>query len=376
MKLTRIKGDTIKHITLVSFILLSVFSIAVISSCEKTDIFPNEEEEVIEVDDDKKIFEIHTDRQRAFFNDKVDNVNEYAEGLKEYSRPVQHLYKWVGGKSPYTIYLSENSNYSNPLIFNTNEKQLVLTNLKLNTNYYLKITSSNDFVKEDSFVTENTIIRNMYVSGVTNVRDLGGYVVGDKISKQGLIYRTGRLNENGTDTVTDKITEKGKNTMLNEMKVKTEIDLRLVSNNEVGCLVEGTGVLGNTVSYYQCPMDYNISMDAEINVKAVGKVFEILGNSSNYPAFFHCSIGTDRTGYIAWLINACLGVEEEYLYRDYLFSNFGDIGGKRTKDNIKSGYVKTIKNTAGASLKEKAINYLLNKGVKQNQIDTIHSMMF
>lgn len=375
MEKTRIDSKTTKHTTLVFLVLLSVISIASISSCNKMNLFPEDDNETREIDDSKKILEIHTDRQSAYLKDETENINKYAEGTQEYSRPVQHLYKWNGGKSPYTVYLSEKKNYSNPLIFNTNENQLVLTNLKIHSNYYVKVTSANDVVKEDEFTTENTIIRNMYVSGVTNVRDLGGYTIGDNYTKQGLIFRTGRLNENHTDQVTDKISEKGKNTMLNEMKVKTEIDLRLTSNNEVGSLTEGTGVLGSGVSYYQCPMDFNISVDEEINVNAVKKVFEILGNSSNYPLFFHCSIGTDRTGYIAWLINACLGVNEDDLYHDYLFSNFGNIGGKRTKDNIKNSYVKSINNTAGASLKEKAINYLLNKGVKQNQIDTLYSVM-
>lgn len=374
MRKTRNIKEIMKRRAIVSFAMLSVISLVALSSCKKTDNFTNDDV-INEIDGSKKILEIHTDRQSAYLRDRVECAIEYAKGDNEYSRPAQHLYKWAGGKSPYTVHLSEKSNYSNALIFNTNESQLILTNLKLNTNYYLKVTSSNEIIKEDAFTTENTIIRNMYVSGVTNVRDLGGYVIGDKISKQGLIYRTGRLNENNTEVVTDKITEKGKNTMLNEMKIKSEIDLRLVSNNEVGCLTEGTGVLGDTVSYYQCPMDYNISMEEENNVKSVKKVFEILGNSSNYPTFFHCSIGTDRTGYIAWLINACLGLEEEYLYRDYLFSNFGNIGGSRTIDNIKNGYVKTIKNTAGATLKEKTINYLINKGVKQSQIDTLYSIM-
>ena len=89
----------------------------------------------------------------------------------------------------------------------------------------------------------------------------------------------------------------------------------------------------------------------------------------------HCSIGTDRTGYIAWLINGCLGLDEEALYRDYLFSNFGNIGSKRTISNIENKYVKTIKNTKGATMREKTINYLLDKGVKQSQIDTLYSMM-
>ena len=39
----------------------------------------------------------------------------------------------------------------------------------------------------------------------------------------------------------------------------------------------------------------------------------------------HCSIGTDRTGVICFLINALLGVSEEDLYKDYLFSMFGMI---------------------------------------------------
>ena len=363
-----------KRINTILFNLISIFSITLISGCKEKINFDNDNA-VVQIDDSKQTLLIHTDRQSAYLNDKVEKINDYAVGEKEYSRPLQHKYTWAGGSSPYTVYLSEKSNYAKALTFETNESEILLTNLKVKTTYYLKVTSSTEIIKEDSFITEDTIIRNMYVSGVTNVRDLGGYKIGDVNTKQGLIFRTGRLNENGTDLVTDKITAKGKQTMLDEMKVKSEIDLRMVSNNEVGCLTEGIGVLGNTVHYYQCPMDYNLSFDEEINVVALRKVFEILGNSSNYPTFFHCSIGTDRTGYIAWLINGCLGLDEENLYRDYLFSNFGNIGGKRTISSISNKYVKTIKNTRGETLKEKTINYLLDKGVKQSQIDTLYSMM-
>ena len=362
------------NLKLVVFNLTTIFSFVLISSCNKTKEFDNDDV-VVPIEETKQVLQIHTDRQSAYLRDKVDKVNDYAVGEKEYSRPSQHKYTWKGGRSPYTVYLSEKSNYSNALIYESSENEIILTNLKVKSNYYLKVISNNEVIKEDAFTTEDTIIRNMYVSGVTNVRDLGGYYIGDKVSKQGLIYRTGRLNECGTESITDKITEKGKLTMLNEMKVKTEIDLRLVENNEVGKLTEGTGVLGGGVSYYQCPMNYEVSFDEEINVKALRKVFEILGNSANYPLFFHCSIGTDRTGYIAWLINGCLGLDEDTLYRDYLFSNFGDIGGKRTNDDIKNKYVRDIKNTSGGTLKEKTVNYLLNKGVKQGQIDTLYSIM-
>ena len=43
--------------------------------------------------------------------------------------------------------------------------------------------------------------------------------------------------------------------------------------------------------------------------------------------------------------------------------------------NIENGYVKMIKETEGNSLKEKTINFLLKKGVKQQDINTIQEMM-
>lgn len=327
------------------------------------------------IEDGKERVMLHTAVQHAYLAGPIEDVNLYARGAEELSRPRAIEFTWDLGTAPYTVYLSEKQDYSESLVYNVDEQKVSFTNLKIDTEYFYKVVSGVEVVKEQSFLTSNEIVRNMYVSGVTNVRDLGGYRVDGGVLKQGLIYRTGRLNENSTETVTDKINEKGKNTMLNEMKVKAEIDLRVVENNEVGALSEGIGVLGEGVHYYQCPMDYNKSFESDYNEPSVRKVFEILGNSNNYPVFFHCSIGTDRTGYIAWLINALLGVEEGYLWRDYLFSNFGNIGSKRTTSNISGGYVSTINKAKGKSLKEKAENYLLAKGVKQSEIDTLRSIM-
>ena len=162
--------------------------------------------------------------------------------------------------------------------------------------------------------------------------------------------------------------------MLEDLKVKSEIDLREVSNNEVGGLNEPVGVLGDSVRYFQCPMDYT-NLTSELNRDSVKKVFEILGNKDNYPTFFHCSIGTDRTGYIAWLINAFLGVSEENLYRDYLFSNFGNIGGSRSVSSISGGYVSQINALEGNSLSEKTKNHLLSLGVNESDLDTLKEMM-
>ena len=324
-------------------------------------------------DEEGKVI-IHSKVQQAFLKDNINNVNLYVRGKEELSRPLSPTFKWKGGNNKHTVYLSESRDYSNPEIYEVNNSEVSFVNLKIGTTYYFKAVSSDMVIHEETFTTSSEIIRNVYISGVTNARDLGGYKVGDNLTKQGLIYRTGRLNENSKDVVTNKITEKGIKTMLEGLKVKSEIDLRGVTNNEVGGLSEGTGVLGDSVRYYQCPMDYT-DLSTEFNNEAVKKVFSILGNRENYPTFFHCSIGTDRTGYIAWLINAYLGVSEENLYRDYLFSNFGNIGGSRSTSNISGGYVSWINNTQGSNLSEKAKNYLLNLGVNESDLNVLKEMM-
>jgi hypothetical protein len=79
---------------------------------------------------------------------------------------------------------------------------------------------------------------------------------------------------------------------------------------------------------------------------------------------------------IAFLVNALLGVSEEDLYRDYLFSNFGKIGGKRSINNLQeSGYYTAIMQTDGNSLSEKTYNCLADFGVPTAQLDSIIAIL-
>ena len=352
-------------------LVLIVFTV-LSTSCQKNSSIPSSEEKT---DADKGKIVLHSDVQRVFLSGPLENVNLYARGAEELSRPLTPTFTWEEAKAPYTVYLSDNYNYSNALTYSVDDAKISFSNLKINTKYYYQVMSGDEVIKQDTFETSSQLVRNLYISGVTNARDLGGYTTKEGVVKQGVLFRMGRLNKNDVEEVDVRITSKGIDAMINELKVKTEIDLRMVDNNEVGGLTEGTSVIGNNVKYYQCPMDYTETMDKGDNDKSLRKVFTILGDKKNYPAFFHCSIGTDRTGYVAWLINSILGVSEDDLWRDYLFSNFGNIGGLRNKSYIENGYVKMIKETEGNSLKEKTINFLLKKGVKQQDINVVQEMM-
>jgi hypothetical protein len=353
--------------TLSFLVLLSLL----LTGCSKGN--SSENKQTIDPDEGKVV--LHTRIQRTYLRGPIHDIDLYARGAEELSRPETYTFSWDEINAPYTVFVSDQADFSDAFSYTCDTNSLTLTNLKVGTTYRYKVFSNDAIIEDETFTTSSEIIRNLHISGVTNARDLGGYEIDGKMSKQGVLFRTGRLNENSVDEVDITISSRGINTMLNDLKVKTEIDLRGVSDNEVGGLTEGTSVLGEGVKYYQCPMEYSTTMDKGDNDQSLRKVFSILGNKDNYPLFFHCSIGTDRTGYIAWLINASLGLKEDCLWRDYLFSNFGRINSARDRSYIEDGYLKNIKEKEGDSLKEKTINYLLSKGVKQSEIDTIKEMM-
>ena len=246
--------------------------------------------------------------------------------------------------------------------------------MKIHTNYYwyVEYKLNSEFVKSDTktFVIDQTIPRNLNIDGVTNARDLGGYETSDgSFTKQGLIYRTSRFNENETTDLV--ISYAGIQELVKGLKVKTELDLRRVDNNENGGITESP--LGKDVNYYSVPMKSGGNCIL-LNEDVIKNAFAVLGNKENYPVVIHCSIGTDRTGMLCFLINALLGVSEEDLYKDYLFSNFANIGGNRTPSTITT-YIKLLKNESGSTLAEKTKNYLLGIDVSLEDINTVIEMM-
>jgi protein tyrosine/serine phosphatase len=100
-------------------------------------------------------------------------------------------------------------------------------------------------------------------------------VVGDGL------YRGGQPSATGFQTLKDK-------------GIKTIINLRAEDNSEAK-LVEKLGM-----HYIQIPVDEIVPW-SQIPQAAIAKYFEIVNNPGNYPIFFHCKRGADRTGAMAAL---------------------------------------------------------------------------
>ena len=330
---------------------------------------------------------IHTATQKVYFADSdADNATKYAEGADELSRPVPVVLSWnvdfSSGENDLwyfvvRIWTKTDKSDVRAFLVDRSEREYRFYNAFINQKYFWSVTAYDTkgaavATKTSTFQTETQAPRNLYVDGVTNVRDLGGRVTedGGRV-RQGLLYRGGQLNNsNGNRT----ITEEGIATMRQTFGIKTELDLRRVdsSKNETGGITKS--FLGDDVKYYRKSISTSVT-DLDNRLLLI-QVFDILANESNYPIFYHCIIGTDRTGLISWLVNGLCGVSEEDLWRDYLFSNFGKIGGTRNKSKIEDGYVKKLKSASGETFAEKVYNYL-NKsvGIPASKLDAVIRIM-
>ena len=333
------------------------------------------------------IVSIHTDKQVEYLAGDYNAISNFAKGKEELSRPNAIQLSWSAKHdsgetiTQYMVEIRDVDSQYNTVYLNTVDPYADVYNLCIGTLYMWRVTAvfSNGGKSQSDwsyFQTEDVAPRNLYVDGITNVRDLGGWSTPDGRVRQGMIYRCGRLNESGREDVVIEITQEGIDVMRNVLGIKTEIDLRMPNahNTETGGITFSP--LGKDVNYVNCPLEWDNGNYLTNNLESVKDFFALASDIDNYPLIFHCNIGTDRTGLFAFLINGLLGVSEADLYRDYLFSNFGNINNTRALSNIQNNYLKTINSYPGATLSERIENCLLQLvGVPQSQIDAIKDIL-
>ena len=301
----------------------------------------------------------------------------YPDGTKLLSDSLPVSISWsyqapVGKTvSNYSVTYGQKNDLSDGYTITVTSMAADMVNPYLGRNYFRITANHTDGSKVESdiktFDVDDTCPRNLAIGGMTNCRDMGGRVTedGGKI-KQGLIYRTSGFKFD----YSTQITEAGKKEMLEHLKVKTEVNVADGTNYNLK--LTGTTTVDLKMDY--SGGQHHFSRNAE----SVKQFFNLLADSNNYPVYFHCRIGTDRTGLCANLLYGLLGVPMNEIYQDYLFSNFGKIGEKRYigpkagADNIQN-YMNQINNLSGETFKNKTYNMLLAIGVSKTTLDTVIS---
>lgn len=294
--------------------------------------------------------------------------------------PEAPFFTWSVGEAAlyYKLYVSEYSDFSSYNCYLTSNTSLTVEHLYTGHTYYWIVDAvySSYTVRSEvfSFMTQATP-RTVNIEGVSNSRDIGGYLTEDGMRiKQGLVYRSAKL---------DQITELGRYTLLNVLGVKTDLDLRGDRNDYYKNATHPVEELNHIV--VACPWystgSNHIWLD-EYNKTEFAKAVKVFADPDNYPIIFHCSLGRDRTGTLAMVLEGLLGVDENTLMMEYelsVFSYWGTNGGTKyntgLRNNIHDTYLYIYNNYEGDTFSEKVEDFLLEIGVTAEEIASIKDIM-
>ena len=307
---------------------------------------------------------------------------------------------WEIGRPPYTIYMSENADFSNSIITQTNSSEIKNAICIPGKTYYWKVVgyNSDKILGGGRIKIKDAPVRWIKIDGISNVRDMGGWTTtsGQKV-KYEMLYRGAQLNAKQKDgTIVQNLKSTGLETF-NKLGIKTEFDLRI--DRDVGAPAEGTNLnyvfIANHTAYHNI---FSRSTKETI-VSNYKEIFKVLSDKNNYPIYTHCQGGADRTGTYAFLLNGLLGVSYEDLTRDFELTSFGgnkcwrsegkggtfgpndtsyktETGQTIAWDELYKGMMEYGAENGCTTLQQSIEHWLINYvGVPKSQIDSFKSIM-
>lgn len=308
----------------------------------------------------------------AKYQREFNNCNKFKEEKKlifsiiknpeftwENTTPAPVVFEWKTDLMESILEISEDINFENTEKYVVAENTFSLYNLKKDTEYFWRVNGS----EPEKIFTDNIMPRWLKVDGVGNVRDIGGRKnINDKRIKQGLIFRGSKLENDLTETGTEQLKNLG---------IKTELDLRKEAIGTVN-----HSFIGEDVEYIQIPCSaYDEFIENDIKNGTCKKLIELLADSEKYPIYFHCYGGADRTGTLAFLLDAILNLDDETMLKEYENTMLASPSQKisRSRKGKFKPFIKYIKKNGNkkSSLKDNTITFLLNAGVSQNTMNKI-----
>ena len=217
---------------------------------------------------------------------------------------------YTGVSDSINVYLSdETTKEKGNLVTYTTSDNGIIYNMIPGVTYYWE--SAND--SNIHGLVKATGNRRFITTSVRNVRDLGGLEVDtdndgtvDGTLKYGRLFRGAKLSSSNTDVVN-----------LTKLGITEELDLR-GSSEGAGDARFSNFQPREITNYLINPTTHN----ANYTVFRQALVDTMLDVIANQNIYFHCKIGTDRTGTMAYFLEGLLGVSEEDRVQDYELSYF------------------------------------------------------
>lgn len=295
---------------------------------------------------------------------------------KDSSNPVLVMFTWgfegsLNEVVAINLYIADNDAFTDCHAYSIMPGQMILpvTNLLIGNTYCWKMIALgyNGPLYEsqiNTFTIENTLPQWYYIKGSTNLRDIGGYPVGDgKTIKKGMIYRGAELDGNLNAT------QKDISIFANKFKIKTDLDLRTHKYAEQPLVspIPNAKLINIPISAYA-------EIDLETQKNHMRQIFTILSNESSYPLFMHCIAGADRTGTVIFLLETLLGVTEQDAIMDYELTSLSVFGFRSRYQSFFREF-RQILTPYGNTLQTQVTNYLLSCGITLQQMQKIKDIL-
>ncbi len=288
-------------------------------------------------------------------------------------------FKWTdsGKNGKYTIYFADNKDFTNAYIITSSKKSLInKVGYFMPGKTYYWFVAGNDTGKcsaVDKFKTVNTPVRYITAGAVTNMRDEGGWMTTDGYKvRYGMVFRGASLDEYHSHIDN---TARG---VFNYLGINSEIELRGGMNHTYTAWDPNN----KNVNYVEAVILSSI-LNINGNQKQQYKdTFDAMAKKENYPFYFHCSAGADRTGTFGYLLNGLLGVPLENLREDYELTSFSEVGLRTADDYVGDSFDALNKQMIaqyghGSKKVSVAIENFLKEqiGVSQETIDAIRKIL-
>ncbi len=282
------------------------------------------------------------------------------------SRPVPVSFRWEAKDAlTSTLEISKSEDFFEIFISEIGRNKCDVYNLEIGTTYYWRVKNPREESEVFTFSTEDAAPRFMYFDGTSNVRDIGGFVTEDGCRiKQGLMYRGAELDMHMN------LSDAGRKTMHDLLGIKCDIDLR---GEAVG--FSAKSVIGDDLNFVQVRLCAYEEYIKEENREQLKTVFDALADRNNYPLYFHCWGGADRTGCIAFTIEAILGLDEENLMKNFELTTLSGLGNVKNRDEKEfTSMINTLKGY-GKNWKERMTKFLVEFGISKEKIEKIREIM-
>ena len=296
-------------------------------------------------------------------NDPTSKVDWLAlrEVQDDLSFPVPVLFRFSPSVDGEIVLRDENGKEQ---ILSAKKGSATVTNLLIGMEYSWHVRTESGCSEVRHFRTDSRPPRMLYVDGITNVRDFGGFSTEDgKIIRQERIYRTSEM-----DTHVE-ITEKGIATLERDLKIRTDLDIRGIQDEYRGPILDP-----DRVQWINVPLAAYEHIFTEEQMQRYGESYKLLTDPENYPMIVHCWGGIDRTGTWLYILGGMLGVSENDLGLDYEMSSFTR-WGRRSRYSEQFLEFRKGLSSYGGTLKAACTGYMHACGLTDEELDTIRKLL-